>query len=679
MLVLGLSGGLNPLRLPETWPGNYHLPAQEPHVSHDSAAIVLNDGEIIAGAEEERLNRVKHSNHLATLAIRLCLETAGASVRDIDHIAYFLSKTNCQYAIVKHVLQNPRAMLPYNPHILLAQMLTACIGQPVRPEQIKFIEHHHAHAVSAYHVGPFEDALVVTIDGDGDGLSGAVFAGRAGRLTCLNRIPATNSLGHFYSRSISYLGYGRFDEYKVMGLAAYGNPATLSDVAGDLIQLLPNGVFAVRHDFMERLTKFGPPRRADQPFTQRHKDFAAAIQACLEQAVFHLLAHYGSHTGLRNLCLAGGVAHNSTLVGKLMLTGLFDGVFVQPAAHDAGCALGAALAAYQQASGSARVTPISHVYWGRNIGDEDAVGQRLSHWTRFVDIRRADDVAAEAARLIFNGVVLGWVQGRSEFGPRALGNRSILADPRDAATRDRINQIVKMREPYRPFAPAVLEEYADEFFEIPKSAVPAFMTFTVPVRADARAQLQAVTHADGSARIQTVSKQTNPRFWQLIENFRILSNVPVLLNTSFNNDAEPIIDSVDDAVTTLLTTGLTHIVVGDFVVTKRDFDLLELLELALVLPAYVELTHSRRCNDDGAVASDYLISTTDGRDRNHAIDAAMFSLLKQATSALSMKAALSEPLTGAELNHVAAEIVKLWQERLVSLRPVSAYRLPDLG
>jgi carbamoyltransferase len=198
LLVLGLSGGLNPLHLPEAWPGNYHLPAQEPHVSHDSAAILLNDGEIIAGAEEERLNRVKHTNHLATLAIRLCLETAGASVRDIDHIAYFLSETNCLYAIVTHMLQNPRAMLPYDPHILLAQMLTACIGKLVRPEQIKFIEHHHAHAVSAYHVGPFEKALVVTIDGDGDGLSGAVFAGRAGRLTCLNRIPAANSLGHFY-------------------------------------------------------------------------------------------------------------------------------------------------------------------------------------------------------------------------------------------------------------------------------------------------------------------------------------------------------------------------------------------------------------------------------------------------------------------------------------------------
>lgn len=672
MLVLGLSGGINPLRSPETFPKDYCLQVQEPGSSHDSAAILLNDGEIVSGSEEERLSRIKHANHLATQAIRFCLEQAGASLRDVHRIAYYSSESNCRRAVVTHMLENPRAVLPSDPHILLANLLTACVGEVARPEQVQFIEHHHAHAVSAYYVGPFEEALVVTIDGQGDGLSGAVFTGHAGRLTCLHRIPAVNSLGHFYARAISYLGYGRFDEYKVMGLAAYGDPARFFDVVSDLIQLLANGAFIVRHDWIERLATLGPPRRADQPFTQEHKDFAAAIQARLEQAVNHMLTHYRARTGLRNLCLAGGVAHNSTLVGNLMRTGLFDGVFVQPAAHDAGCALGAALAAYQYASRSMRVTPISNVYWGADVGDDSILSPQLRRWARFVDVVRADDVAAESARLIFNGVVLGWVQGRSEFGPRALGNRSILADPRDTATRDRINQIVKMREPYRPFAPAVLEEYADKLFEIPKSAVPAFMTFIVPVRAGWRAALQAVTHADGSARIQTVCKETNPRFWRLIENFRILSSVPALLNTSFNNDIEPIVDSVDDAVTTLLTTGLTHIVVGDFVVTKRQYDVQELLDLAVMLPAHVELIHSRRCNDGGALMSVHRISTTHGRAVGHVLDAGTFSLLKQATPAHSMRAALSEPLSGTERKRVADEILTLWEKRLVSLRPVPA-------
>src|SRR6185369_4375396 len=351
------------------------------------------------------------------------------------------------------------------------------------------------------------DALVVTLDGFGDRLSGTVWAAAEGRLERLLDIPKRQSLGLLYLEAIRYLGYSLFDEYKVMGLAPYGVPSRFRHVFEPMCELKPDGRYDVHLERVTRLREILPvPRRSGEPLSTVPRDVAAALQETLEGAAAHLLTHYRRATGLRHLCLAGGVAHNSTMIGAIARSGLFDGVFVQPASHDGGCALGAALHVYRALEPHCPLVPVQDGYWGRPLPDAAATGRRLGAWSDLVHVTRSSDIAAETAALIARGAIVGWVQGRSEFGPRALGNRSILADPRPAAAKDRINEAVKQREAYRPFAPAVLEEYADAWFEMPSGTCGAFMTFTVLVRASVRDVLGAVTHVDGTARVQTVSK-----------------------------------------------------------------------------------------------------------------------------------------------------------------------------
>src|SRR5262249_1296171 len=282
----------------------------------------------------------------------------------------------------------------------------------------------------------------------------------------------------------------------------------------------------------------------------------ASLQETLEDIAFHTIRYYRQVTGQKRLCLAGGVAHNCTLNGKLLYSGLFDDVFIQPAAHDAGCALGSAMHAYLQAKGSLSRPRLDHVFWGSDAGADDEIESTLSRWTELVEFEKVDNVAERAAQLLAGGSVIGWVQGRSEFGPRALGNRSILADPRPAENKRVINAMVKKREGYRPFAPSVPEEDAADIFVPPPMKTAPFMIFVVDVREHQRALLGAVTHVNGSARVQTVSRSTNARYHRLLAEFKALTGVPVLLNTSFNNNAEPIVDSVEDAVVCYLTTGL---------------------------------------------------------------------------------------------------------------------------
>ncbi|MFC7698414.1 carbamoyltransferase [Bradyrhizobium sp. GCM10028915] len=664
MLCLGLSGGLdrvyeNPLQLPNTF-------------LHDGAAVLVKDGRVIAAVEEERLNRIKHSNKLPSSAIEYCLAAAGVELRDVDRIAFYATEAYCNSMLERLFISQPEISIPLDANLLLRHLLAAEFGTQVDPSRVSFVGHHQAHAVSALAMSGFEESLVLAIDGCGDFLSGLLAVGSGTEMTELMTFPETNSLGLFYLETIRYLGYGLFDEYKVMGLAPYGDPARHRELFSQFYELSPNGAYRVHLD------RIGPAllrnievRRKGMPFTQQHRDVSASLQEALERIVFHILRHYREQTGMKRLCLAGGVAHNCTLNGKLLYSGLFEEIFVQPASHDAGCALGAALMVSKEAGQAPPRERLQAVYWGPDVGSDDSIEQELKGWAGHLEIERTADVAARAAEWIADGAVIGWVQGRSEFGPRALGNRSILADPRPAANKDRINAMVKKRESYRPFAPSVLEEDAGAFFELPDGrAEYPFMNFVVRVRESMRALLGAITHIDGTARLQTVSRTSNAAYWELINAFKARTGVPILLNTSFNNNAEPIVDSVADAITAFLSTELDGLVVGSFLIKKRATTLENWTALAVSLPPHVSLyrvrAHAGRDRQETICEIRMGHSSHDSVRVSHDLfdmlmqiekEAVLADLLARVTSDRTRREALLNELRG------------LWDQRRIRLHP----------
>jgi len=561
MLVVGLSGGLN-------WAASERF-QETSNFLHDAAAVIVRDGRIVAALEEERDNRLKHSNKFPLGAIRHCLDEAGVSARDVDRWAYCFGNVLEILATNAFMADMAAPPLVFS-EAILADRLSAGLGVHVSPSAITTVGHHAAHVASAFEPSGFESALVVSYDGGGDDSHGRIASVVNGTYETLSDLGAPQSLGHFYHAAMRPIGYGRFDEYKVMGLAPYGDPSRFREPFRSLYTLHEGGKYEIHFDRFKSLMGLVPVRRPGEAFTQEHMDLAATIQDALETMAFHLIDGVRRSTGHRNLCLAGGVALNCTFNGRLAKTNWFDEIFVQPASTDAGAALGAALYVERTAAPRPGRAPLTHVYFGRTPV-LDTLEPSLRAWSDLVTFERSADICRDAAERLRDGAVSGWVQGQSEFGPRALGNRSIVADPRPAANKDRVNLMVKKREAYRPFAPSVLAEYAGEYFELP--GYPrrfAFMSFAVPVQPDKRALLQATTHVDGTARVQVVFEDVNPRYWKLISEFHRLTGVPVVLNTSFNNNAEPIVDSVDDAIQCYLTTGLDYLVIDDYLIAKKD-------------------------------------------------------------------------------------------------------------
>jgi carbamoyltransferase len=421
----------------------------------------------------------------------------------------------------------------------------------------------------------------------------------------------------------------------------------------------------------DALFELGQPRRKGAPFTQKDKDIACALQESLEEIAFHVISHYQSQTGHKSLCLAGGVAHNCTLNGKILRSGMFDRVFVQPAAHDAGAALGAAFYAHFKLNPVApKPVTLQHVYLGSKIAAARALLEELDKWSLLITTEKLHDTAKRAAELLATGAVVGWVQGCSEFGPRALGNRSILADARPAENKDRINQMVKKREGYRPFAPSVIEEDAGEFFELPAGTNRfPYMIFLVRVKEEKRSLLGAVTHVDGTARIQTVGRSTNELFWQLLRAFQNITGVPVLLNTSFNNYAEPIVDSVEDALRCYLTTGLDCLIVGDYLIRKREVPLTAYLSLKVSLPVYVHLQQLLKpCF--GSDTRKHYLRTNYNADFKQDVSPAAFDLLARTDGRKTIGQLLNEEkLDDGQLQLVLEELIGLWEPRLIQLNP----------
>jgi carbamoyltransferase len=564
------------------------------YFGHDASAAIIRDGKVIACAAEERFTRVKYSLNLAgnTLlpgnAIHYCLEKANVSIDEVDIVAHYcdfrLPVVEKRLALMCPFLSPEDAASvgdSYNrvfsmmmePGVVYHQF-ERLVGK--KPNRFVPVRHHEAHAASAFFPSGLEEALILTIDGTGELESSLLAIGQGDSITEIERTLLPVSLGTLYLIITVYLGFKSLgDEYKVMGLAAYGNPARFRDVFESLVVLESDGKYSTPllatsqlKDFLCK--KLGPMRSAGEPVEQRHADVAAALQESLHRAVLHLLRHARNQTGLSNLCMAGGVALNCTLNGAIARSGLFENIFVQPAANDEGCSVGAALYVYSQVEVKKPLNGYTwdHVYFGPEY-DEQEILSALKRFQDHVYWEREDRIAVKVAKKLAAGNVVGWFQGRMEFGPRALGNRSILADPRDPGMKEKINARVKNRESFRPFAPAVLEECSGSFFDLTGIHKSPFMLFAVPVRDEQRAVIPAVTHVDGSARVQTVSKESNPRFWELLSEFGKSTGVPVVLNTSFNVKNEPIVCTPDDALQCFLSTQIDCLAMGDFFVNKR--------------------------------------------------------------------------------------------------------------
>jgi len=587
MLVLGISGGLS---LPNE--NKFNLP----HTSfHDSAAAIVKDGKVVCAIEEERLDRIKHSNKAPLLAIKYCLESAGISLGDIDRIAISNSKESLDHPLKEKYVRNSDWHCSFDAKEYYQDLLSKTFDCKIDAEKIAFVPHHVSHATSAFAMSGYDKSLVITIDGIGDGISGLILSANNEKMDVIDYTSEENSLGIFYIYMIHFLGYGQFDEYKVMGLAPYGNPEKYMRLIKKMYTLLPDGKYTINTKYLSVVMDMLGARRKGEPFSKKHMDFAAALQIALETIIFHMLEHYKNVTGHTKLCLAGGVAHNCSFNGKLLYSGMFDDIFVQPAAHDAGGAIGAALNVSNMSGDKIIKQRLKHTYWGTDVNTNDVVESTLTKWNGFINYHREEDIVKSTAKLISEGSVIGWVQGRSEFGPRALGNRSILADPRPAENKDIINAMVKKREAYRPFAPSIMQEYLNEYYIVPHGYKEfPFMNFVLKTVEDKQKLLGAVTHVDGTARVQTVSKSTNLKYWSLIEEFRKLTDIPILLNTSFNNNAEPIIDSESDAIVCFLTTELNYLVIGDYLISKKEIDCSTYLNLVPSLPLHAELVHKRK-------------------------------------------------------------------------------------
>lgn len=647
---------------------------------HDTAAALVRDNEVIVAIEEERLNRVKHCNFFPARAVEFCLREAGVDLAEIDSIAINNSEHVLNIDAIRRSLKDSRVAVTSGKKTV-SMFFESLFGEDIS-DRLVCCPHHVAHAWSAFPLSGFEDSLVVVLDGDGMGADGRSLSGLIGtasgnNYTPLREIGAELSLGNFYTNMTNMVGYDRFDEYKVMGLAPYGNPERFRALFRGLYRLEQGGHYQLNPNALpdtwstlRNIEGFNPPRRKGMAFTQAHMDYAASLQETLEILALHIIKGAREETGKEFLSYAGGVAHNCTLNGKLLDSGLFREIFVQPAAHDAGAAIGAALYAEHQKGMRRNNTSLDHLSFGTPVPEGDLVHERLSTWGDVISVGKVDDICLETAQLIADGAVVGWVQGRSEFGPRALGNRSILADPRPEENKERINKMIKKREGYRPFAPSVLEEQLHEYFDVPDyiKCLP-FMTFVVPVNPTKRELLGAITHVDGTARVQTVSKKSSPKYWQLIKRFGDITGVPVLLNTSFNNNAEPIVDSIDDAVACFLTTNLTHLVIGDYLVTRGEQleDCVEDLKIT-VRESYRISTGFDRSN--GKNTKTYTLESNASRyfqPETTQISEAMFALLTRAGNQNIGHGCRS---TGVECTEaLIEEAIALCESRVIHLRP----------
>jgi carbamoyltransferase len=577
-----------------------------------SAALVC-DGQLVAAAEEERFSRVKYAPGFPAAAIRYCLKTAGLTITDLDHIALPRDPWARMGTKLLYSFRMPRFARERAKAWVSFADIPEAIAQAFEtdPKRIRAhlhrVEHHRAHLASAFFVSPFDRAALLSADGMGDFASTMWATGEGSRMRIHRSTAFPHSLGIYYTALSQYLGFWNFgDEYKVMGLAAHGQPIYLEEFRGILrghgtgFRLGLNYFNHHRHgvemswrdatkppvlgrlfsDDLEAL--LGPARVPDAPVGQKHKDIAASLQARLEEILFDQLGSLHEQTGAKTLCLAGGVAFNCAANGKIFRNVRFEHVFVQPAAGDAGLALGAAFYVWHEVLGQPRSFQMQHASWGPGYSPREiriAIAEKhLSDGGFDISELPEEQIIKDTARHIAEGEVVGWFAGRAEWGPRALGNRSILADPRRPEMKNILNLRTKHRESFRPFAPSILAESATDFFETHHPS--PFMTFAYPLRQERREALPAATHVDGTCRLQTVERNANPRYWNLIREFAELTGIPAVINTSFN-DSEPIVCTPQEAIDCFLRTQMDVLVMENYMVHRpRSADAKRAIEIA---------------------------------------------------------------------------------------------------
>lgn len=559
----------------------------------NASACLVCDSRIIAAAEEERFTRIKHQEGVPVQAIKYCLQEGDIGLADVDIVALSWQPwrvANRVLHVLKFILTSPRQFVvkarrgirqvagdEWQRMITLPWKLPSLLGEERQKCKYRFmfVDHHFCHAASAFYPSPFLSAAVLTLDGAGESACITFNRGEGAQISLLGSIQLPHSLGHLYSAATALLGFEVYDgEGKVMALASYGKDSyretfermiTLQDDGGIKISFKLLDYHLARSCIFPLITlkTFGSPRKWEEPIENRHEDIAASLQAALERAVLHLSERLHWRTGLESLCLAGGVALNAVMNQYIVQRSPFRQVFIQPVAGDNGTSLGAALAAAPPTRPDER-HPMHHVYYGPKF-DDAAIGQAIRE--KGLEATLCPDIALATAKLLAAGKIVGWFQGRMEFGPRALGARSILADPRRAQMKDILNHRVKRRESFRPYAPSVLSERAADYFD--SSTESPFMIQVAMVRPQYRSLIPAVVHVDGTARLQTVTHETNPIFYRLIERFCELTDVPVILNTSFNVRGEPIVCTPSDAISCYLSTEMDALSIGKSLLTKN--------------------------------------------------------------------------------------------------------------
>ncbi len=653
---------------------------------HDAAAALVRGPQVVAAVEEERLNRIKHTNRFPENAIRFCLEHRDFTLGDVDKIAVAVDEDTTRRFLNFRNLHG-WGLDTAEPRDLYNRCFVRCFGHDVA-DKLVFVRHHQCHAHSARILAGWDRGLLVTLDGYGDTSAGLVISMEPERDSELLSITANNSLGLFYHDCIRHIGYDLFDEGKVMALAAFGDSTVFREWFRTLYQLNSDGTYTLDPTRAIKGIPGFPRRHKMQPIAQAHRDFAAALQETLETIGLHLLAHFARQTGHRNLVLSGGVALNCAFVGKVLYSGLFEQIYVPPATNDSGIAMGAALAQTTRASvershsSTGQIpasTSLSHTvpFWGPAIADGDDLERELAPWSALIDYRRAARIDKEAATLLAEGAIIGWVQGRSAFGPRALGNRSILADPRSVANKHRINQVIKKREAYRPFAPVVTESGFTSFFDLPNTrANLGFMTIAARVHGDA--SLEATTHVDGTARVQTVTAQQNPPLHALLKAFETLTGVPVLLNTSFNNNVEPIVSSLADALTCYVTSELDYLVAGDYLISKKPVAPHSYLELAVSLPPRYELRQVRSTLPRSHTGTHHEIAGIWDQRVKSPISPTAYQLLLGADGRQSVRHLWqTQPVSMQNpIEDLIAELRTLWAGRFIILAPSGMFVTP---
>lgn len=558
----------------------------------DGAACLLDSqGRVVTAVEEERPTRVKHasmrfSGGLPYRSLDLCLKAAGIGWEAVGHVGYFFEpwrelRRMCAFRFRK-AWWTPAVVAYYaayqldclRGHLAVPRLLAQQKGYRA---EFSYLSHHLTHAASAFYVSPYDRAAILVMDAMSERESTSFFLGEGTRIKCLKRIDFPQSWGFLYSMFTQYLGFkSNSDEYKVMGLAAYGKPTFVPEIL-TMIRLQRTGeprldwsyfdaAFRGPTYFSDKFFRiFGPPRLKDEPVTERHQNLAASIQHVLETSALSMAEELYRLTGVKQLCVAGGVGLNCLMNSRLLLESPFRDVFVPPGPHDGGCAMGAALLVAHQQLGRPRGYVMTTVGLGPEYSDADI---RVTLESCKVGYTRSANIEADTADLLAQGKIVGWFQGRMEWGPRALGYRSILADPTRPEMRDRVNAVVKYREDFRPFAPAVLaESVGDYFLDIKESP---FMLFVARARPEQASKIPSVLHVDGTARLQTVDRATHPRFWNMIRAFADRRGVPMVLNTSFNVQGEPIVSTPRDAVRCFFSCGLDVLAIGDYLVFKRQ-------------------------------------------------------------------------------------------------------------